>query len=110
MSSEASPGPNRNGNPPPAVLYDARERITTITYTRPPGAEPGPPPVEIQYDRKRRRLRIAGQDGQTAEFADRPTRYLLMAPDPKTKELRPVMMGGEPVIYCLCPEIASAEQ
>jgi hypothetical protein len=87
------------------VLYDAKAGITTYTYHY--RGEPGPPPVEIQYDRKRRRLRIVGRDGQAAEFADRPTRYLLMARDPKTNELRPVMMGGEPMIYYLCREVGA---
>jgi hypothetical protein len=107
MSTEASRGQDRRGFPAPTVLYDAASRITTYTYYV--SAEPGPPPVEIQHDRKRHRLRIVGRDGQTAEFADRPTRFLVMARDPRTKELKPVMMRGEPVVYYLCPEVASGE-
>jgi hypothetical protein len=103
MSSEASPGPDRNRISPPTVLYDAKAGITTYTYHY--RVESAPPPVEIQHDRKRRRLRIVGPTGQTAEFADRPTRFLVMARDPRTNELKPVLMRGEPVVYYLCPEV-----
>jgi hypothetical protein len=105
MSLQASDAQTPGGIAPPTVLYDAVARITTYTYYFP--AEPQPPQVEVQHDRKRRRLRIMGRDGQTAEFADRPTRFLVMARDPRNGELKPVMMRGEPVIYYLCPEVGS---
>jgi hypothetical protein len=106
MSLQASDGQARNGIAQPTVLYDAVARITTYTYPCEP--RQAPPAVRVEHDRKRRRLRIIGRDGQTAEFADRPTRFLVLARDPSRNELRPVVMRGEPVVYYLCPEAGTA--
>ncbi len=85
--------------------YDAGPHITTITYA--PAAEPAPPPFQFKHDRRKHRFRITGPDGQTAQFKDRPARFLVMARDPKTRTLKPVVARGEPLYYYLSPEVAS---
>jgi hypothetical protein len=61
--------------------------------------------VELRHDRRRHRLRITDKDGRTAEFDDRAVRFLVMAPDRRTKALQPVLVRGEPLYYYLCPEV-----
>ena len=117
MSSRASSAaPSaRNGGPASgqavqarsaANFYDTSVRVTTLTYPRP--AEPAlPPPLfQFEHDRRKRRFRITGPDGQTAEFQDKAMRFLVMARDPKTKKLHPVLVRGEPLYYYLSPEVA----
>jgi hypothetical protein len=62
------------------------------------------PKVEVAYDRSRHVIQITEPGGKTAEFDDRPVRYLLMVRDPKTKALKPVIEWGKPVCYYLAPE------
>ena len=61
--------------------------------------------IKVQHDRKNHRLKITTAEGQTAQFDDRPIRFLVMVPDQKTKALQPVIMSGEPLYYYLSPEV-----
>ena len=63
------------------------------------------PKVEVSYDRSRHIIQIAQEGGETAEFEDRPARFLLMDRDPVTKALEPVIIRGEPLYYYLAREI-----
>ena len=42
-------------------------------------------------------------------FDDRPSRFLLMDRDPKTKKVKPVMEWGNPVYYYLASEAGGEE-
>jgi hypothetical protein len=42
--------------------------------------------AEVAYDRSRHVIQITQEGGETAEFDDRPARFLLMDRDPKTKK------------------------
>jgi hypothetical protein len=93
MSSRIALVNGRLTDRPPVALYDVKCAVTTITYSCPP--EPAPT-VELRHDRRRHRLRTTGRDGRTAEFDDRPVRFLVVAPDPRTEALQPVLVrGGE---------------
>ena len=90
------------------------ERITTIVYDGkgvsipegdPRGQRDCPKPkFEVDYDRSRHVVRITGPDGKTAEFDDRPERFLVMARNPKTRALEAVFVDGEPFYYYLARE------
>jgi hypothetical protein len=60
--------------------------------------------IEVAYDRSRRVIQITQEGDETAEFDDRPARFLLMERDPKTKKVKPVMERGNPVYYYLARE------
>jgi len=61
--------------------------------TRSAGAG-GESEVEVVYDRSRHVIQITQRGGETAEFDDRPARFLLMDRDPKAKTLKPLMEWG----------------
>ncbi len=97
---------------PPLIAASALDRrppgttlgpqVATITYSCP--AQPAPP-FQFEHDRRKHRFRIIGPDGRTAQFNHRPVRFLVMARDPKTKTLKPVVARGEPLYYSLSPEV-----
>jgi hypothetical protein len=87
--------------------YESAGRTTTVTYSLPARPEPAQPPVQFQHDRKNHKLRITTPDGRTAQFDDRPVRFLVMARDPKTRALQPVLVRGEPLYYYLSAEVGS---
>jgi hypothetical protein len=72
--------------------------------TRSFGAE-GAPKLEVDYDRSRHVIKITQEGEETAEFDDRPARFLLMDRDPKTGKSKPVMEWGNPVYYHLAREV-----
>src|SRR5271165_1735699 len=63
------------------------------------------PKVEVSYDRSRHIIQIAQEGGETAEFEDRPARFLLMDREPKTNKVKPEMEWGNPVYYYLAREV-----
>ncbi len=85
-------------------------RTTTVTYSWPeqPAPAAAQPAIQLEHDRKNHRLRITTPDGQTAHFDDRPVRFLVMARNPKTKALQPVLVRGEPLYYYLSPEVVAS--
>jgi hypothetical protein len=56
-----------------------------------------------QYPEKRVLL-LSGPDGKTEVFRDNPTRYLSVAQDSETGEMKPVMKYGRPTYLWLCRE------
>ena len=108
---EGSPGP-RSNHPRYVFRYtcDGKgEAFAEGTARRRPlsaGVEAdGEPKVEVAYDRSRHVIQITQEGGETAEFEDRPARFLLMDRDPKTKRVKPVMEWGNPVYYYLAREV-----
>ena len=82
------------------VSIDTNDRITTFRYSLPER----PPRFQIEHDRKRRQIRVVETDGATRVFRARPTRYLVVVPNPLTGEIMPMMRYGEPEYLVLCPE------
>ena len=71
--------------------------------TRSFGSE-GAPKLEVDYDRSRHVIQITQEGEETAEFDNRPARFLLMDRDPETKKVKPVLEWGNPVYYYLARE------
>ena len=92
-------------------VYDASGRsISESKARRKPamhvGGQPPPEPkVDLTYDRSRHVIRIREPNGKTAEFDDRPVRFLVMDRNPVTKALVPVIIHGQPLYYYLAREI-----
>jgi len=62
------------------------------------------PKVGVSYDRSRHIIQIAQEEGETAEFDDRPARFLFMEHDSQTGKTKPAMEWGSPVYYHLARE------
>ena len=77
-----------------------RERVKLVEVQPPPE-----PKVDLTYDRSRHVIRIRETNGKTAEFDDRPVRFLVLDRNPVTKALEPVIIHGEPLYYYLAREI-----
>ena len=58
----------------------------------------------LARDPEERVFLLTGPDGKTEVFRDIPTRYLSVAPDPQTGEMKPVMKHGRPTYLWLCRE------
>ena len=88
----------------PTIETHRRGGTTTVTYSY--EYEVGTPDPEwlVNHDRAQGVFRLTGPEGQTECFRDRPLRYLVVAPDPETGELRPEIRDGRPRILCLCRE------
>ena len=70
-------------------------------------ADPTSPPLPsftLAHDLEKRVFLLTGPDGKTEVFRDNPTRYLSVAPDPQTGEMKPVMKYGRPTYLWLCRE------
>ena len=65
----------------------------------------GAPKLEVDYERSRHVIKITQEGEKTAEFDDRPARFLLMDREPETKKVKPVMEWGNPVYYYLAREV-----
>ena len=64
----------------------------------------GAPKLEVDYDRSRHVIKITQEGGETAEFDDRPARFLFMERDSETGKMKPEMEWGNPVYYHLARE------
>ena len=87
---------------------DSSNIITTFTYD-PEGRlvsieAPTPLGSSWEHDEAKRVFRIIGVDGKVSEFHDRAQRFLMVAPDPQTGKLDPVLSWGTPKIIYLCRE------
>jgi hypothetical protein len=58
----------------------------------------------LAHDTEKRVFLLTGPDGETEVFRDNTTRYLSVAPDPQTGEMKPVMKFGRPTYLWLCRE------
>jgi hypothetical protein len=83
-----------------------------IARRRPPSPRAdadGEPKVEVAYDRSRHVIQITEPGGETAEFDDRPVRFLVMDRNLVTKALEPVIIRGEPLYYYLAREVGGGK-
>jgi hypothetical protein len=78
---------------------DPRRKLARLVEVEPE------PEVEVTYDRVRHVIKITQPGGKTAEFDDRPVRFLVMDRNPVTKALEPVIIRGEPLYYYLAREV-----
>ena len=61
--------------------------------------------AEVKFDRARHVIKITHEGGKTAEFEERPIRFLVLDRNPVTKALEPVIIRGEPLYYYLAWEV-----
>ena len=66
--------------------------------------EPQAPPFTFEHDMQKRLFIRRWPDGTTEHFRDNPARQLMVEPDPKTGEMRPVIKRGQPAYVHLCRE------
>jgi len=59
----------------------------------------------VDYDRSRHVITITQEGERTAEFEDRPARFLFMDREPETMKVKPVLEWGNPVYYYLAREV-----
>ena len=87
-------------------VYDGNGELILVGDARrkPRPVEPKPQ-VEVAYDRSRHVIQIKVPGDKTAEFDDRPVRFLVMDRNPVTKALEPVIIRGEPLYYYLAREV-----
>ena len=64
----------------------------------------GEPKLEVAYDRSRHLIQINQEGEATAEFDDRPARFLCMDRNPITGKIAPVLERGRPVYYYLASD------
>ena len=88
----------------PPIETDRHAGTPTVTYCYEYEVRTPDPQWRAAHDRARGVFRLTGPEGQTQCFRDRPLRYLVVAPDPETGELRPEIRDGRPRILCLCRE------
>jgi hypothetical protein len=128
QSDDSEPIDNRLRREPgfPRVItytYDASGRMQAMSASDPSpdearlpfdmarASEPGwlrpgeeNPPPRIEHDREKKLYRITDHDGKTDVFRGEPVRFLVVEPDSKTGELKPVTYGGQPRYLYLCRE------
>jgi hypothetical protein len=66
-----------------------------------------PPPTSsftLALDLEKQVFLLTDPDGKTEFFRDNPTRYLSVASDPQTGEMKPVMTHGRPTYLWVCRE------
>ncbi len=88
-----------NGHGELISVSDARRKLARVVEVEPE------PKVDVTYDRARHVIQIKVPGGKTAEFEDRPMRFLVMDRNPVTKALEPVIIRGEPLYYYLAREV-----
>jgi hypothetical protein len=85
--ADATVGTEQTGDSPDPILSTASSSSFTSAH-----------------DLEKRVFLLTGPDGKTEVFRDNPTRYLSVAPDPQTGEMKPVMKYGRPTYLWLCRE------
>src|SRR6266852_6394399 len=98
--------PSMNPAPQPTFtvttyVYDARDRLVRICEPTPdpggaPVAHPDPPPEPLppytfEHDPDKGVFRLRWSDGEVEVFRDKPARHLVVAPDPQTGAIMPVL-------------------
>jgi hypothetical protein len=102
MDLTSSSGNGGRGAAEEAQLVSVSEHdgTTRDTYAFPERA----PRLNVEHDPEKRLFRVAQSDGTTAFFRDEPVRFLVVARNPQTGDVMPVMRYGEPEYLYLCRE------
>jgi YD repeat-containing protein len=77
--------------------YDPEGRLVRVEAPAPPGST-------WEHDEPKRVFRVTDPDGKVTEFHDRPVRFLVVVPDPRTGKVGPVISWGVPKVMYLCRE------
>ncbi len=77
--------------------YDPEGKLSYVEAEASPGSS-------WEHDEARRVFRVTDPDGKVKEFHDRAVPFLVVAPDPQTGKLEPVISWGVPRIMYLCRE------
>ena len=101
------PTPHDESSRDPAGRYvlshkitDPSGVITTYVYS----LEQEPTGFSFTHEQAKGLFVLTARDGNVARFRDKPTRFLVVEPDPETGKLRPAVKYGEPVYLYLCRE------
>jgi hypothetical protein len=78
-------------------VYDAIGQLVSVEGPTPPGSS-------CEHDEAKRVFRVSEPNGKVTEFHDRAMRFLVVAPDPQTGKLEPVVSWGVPRVMYLCRE------
>jgi hypothetical protein len=63
------------------------------------------PPYVFEHDAEKGIFRLTWANGEVEVFRDRPVRYLVVEPDPRTGQMRPVAARRDwPMVVYLCRE------
>ena len=93
--------------------YDRSDRLVDITTSAGPASTPewldATEPVQetpfvFEHDAQKGIFRLTWADGKVEVFRDKPARHLVVAPDPETGEMKPVVKRGRPTYLYLCRE------
>ncbi|MGC8642676.1 MAG: hypothetical protein ACP5XB_22690 [Isosphaeraceae bacterium] len=94
--SEARRSPHWSGEIT-TYTYDPEARLVSVEAPTPPGSS-------WEHDEAKRVFRVTEPDGKVIEFHDRAQSFLVVAPDPQTEKLAPVLLWGMPRVMYLCRE------
>ena len=78
--------------------YDLKGQLLSVEAPTPPGSS-------WEHDEAKRVFRVAEPDGKVSEFHDRAQRFLVVAPEPQTEKLGPVLLCGMPQVLYLRREV-----
>jgi hypothetical protein len=81
-------------------ITDSTGAITTYVYS----LKEEPTCFSFTHEQAKGLFVLTTRDGKVEQFRDKPTRFLVVEPDPETGELRPAVKHGEPVYLYLCWE------
>lgn len=81
-------------------VTDSTGVITTFVYS----FKEESPGFRFTHEQAKGLFVVTDRDGNVVRFRDKPTRFLVVEPDPETGELRPAVKYGEPVYLYLCRE------
>ena len=103
--SEPTPNPETSGDDQPRPDDEHRTdtqaaNVTALVYDVGPPA----PAFQFTHDKEKRLFILAWPDGKVEHFRGNPARQLVVEPDRKTGEIRPVIRNGQPVYMHLCRE------
>jgi hypothetical protein len=106
----SSSGSNSTAGPEderPEIVQDSNSGFITVTYDSETAIEPGPFVLnfDFQHDEQKRVFVIKSRDGKIERFRDNPVRFLIVAPDPQSGQMRPAITHrGTPMYLWLCRE------
>jgi hypothetical protein len=87
--------------PPSCDFAESTGETTTYSYSY--WAPEEPTRFSFTHEQAKGLFVLTTTEGKVERFRDKPTRFLVVDPDPETGEIRPAVKYGEPVYLYLCP-------